>query len=53
LTTLLTKVNASEELACVPLRATRAEEINQMSLVLATPAAFAAGLACTAAVSAP
>jgi hypothetical protein len=51
MTTLIDKVNASEELAELSLRARSAEEVGQMTPVLATPAAFAAGLAAAGAVA--
>jgi hypothetical protein len=50
-TTLIDKVNSSEELAALPLRATGAEEVGQLTPVLATPAAFAAGVAAAGAVA--
>ncbi|MGH8933093.1 MAG: hypothetical protein ACRDZO_21320 [Egibacteraceae bacterium] len=45
MSTLLRKVNSSSELAGVPLHATEARQVGELAPVLATPAAFGAGLA--------
>jgi hypothetical protein len=49
--TLVDKVNTSPELAHLPLRADGTEQVGGMTPVLATPAAFAAGVAGAAAVA--
>ena len=50
MTTLVDKVNESAELSKLPLRADSPEQIGSTSPVLATPGAFAAGLAAAAGV---
>jgi hypothetical protein len=49
--TLVEKVNASPEIAKLPLRANESEHVGSMTPVLATPAAFAAGVAVAAGVA--
>jgi hypothetical protein len=49
--TLTEKINASAQLAELPLDPTSAEQVGVMSPVLATPAAIAAGVAVTGAVA--
>jgi hypothetical protein len=48
---LIEKVNTSPELAALPLRAESVEELGEAVPVLATPAAFAAGVAAAAGVA--
>jgi hypothetical protein len=48
---LVDKVNADARIAALPFDATGPEEVGATSPVLATPAAFAAGLAGAAAVA--
>jgi hypothetical protein len=49
--TLIEKANASQELSELPLRSTDVEQGNSISPVLATPGAFAAGVAAAGAVA--
>lgn len=49
--TLIEKVNSSSELADLPLQSDDAEQVGAMTPVLATPAAFAAGVAVAAGVA--
>jgi hypothetical protein len=49
--TLIDKVNASPELANLPLLSDGTEQVGSMTPVLATPAAFAAGIAAAAGVA--
>jgi hypothetical protein len=49
--TLVDKVNASPELADLPLQSDDAEQVGAMTPVLATPVAFAAGVAAASAVA--
>ncbi|MGP3926276.1 MULTISPECIES: hypothetical protein [unclassified Streptomyces] len=49
MSSVLEKVNASEELRSVSMHSAESEWISAMSPVLATPAAFAAGVAGAAA----
>lgn len=49
MSTLDQKVNTSAELASVPIRSAEVRQVGSMEPVMATPAAFAAGLAGAAA----
>ena len=51
MSSLIEKVNASEELAALPLHTTNAEQVGAMVPVLATPGAFAAGVGAAAGVA--
>jgi hypothetical protein len=48
--TLVEKVNSNPEIQNLPMQVTDTEQVGAMTPVLATPAAFAAGLAGAAAV---